>query len=78
MKTRYTLTEADTKLLEEFQQASAEFYAAQQKLGDIDIGDPTAKELIKAYNKAFDERLNKAAVFAASVAASIGPEVTHG
>ena len=68
--TRHTLTEADTKLLSEFQQASAEFYAAQKALHASGLED--SKGVIERYKNAYQERLNKAVVFAASVEASVG------
>lgn len=74
---RYTLTEADMHLLAEFQKADAEFYAAQTALNDSKLGDENSNGVLARYRDSYQDRQNKATVFAACVAYEVmGPAQT--
>ena len=59
-------------MLREFQNADKAFYAAQKALNDAGLGDPEAKGVVERYKAAYQERQNKATVFAMCVAAETG------
>lgn len=67
-KTRYTLTEADMHLLADFQKADAAFFAAQKALNDVRLGDENSNGVVARYRDAYQDKQNKATVFAACVA----------
>lgn len=83
-KTRYTLTEADMYLLADFQKADAAFFSAQKALNDARMGDEDSNGIVGRYKNAYQDRLNKAAIFAQFVAhevessyAPITPDMTE-
>lgn len=71
-KTQYTLTEADIHLLADFQKADSAFFAAQAALNKAVSEQPDYRAVVDRYKNAYQDRLNKAAVFAQCVAVSIG------
>lgn len=71
-KTRYTLTDADMHLLADFQKADTAFFVAQAALNKADSQHPDYKAVVDRYKNAYQDRLNKAVVFAQCVAVAIG------
>jgi len=71
MKKRYTLTDADLHLLAEFSQADETFLAAKKAIQDMEAHDPEYDQKVDLWNKAYQERQNKGAIFADCVASSI-------
>ncbi len=75
MNKTHTLTEADMHLLADFQKADTAFFAAQAALNKADCEHPDYKGVVDRYKNAYQDRLNKAAVFAQCVAVSIGRDI---
>lgn len=72
MEKTITLNETQMKLLKEFQNADAAFFAIQKELSDACLGDASTKGIIDRYMKTCQDRMNKATVFAASVSVEAG------
>lgn len=68
----HTLTNTEVSLLREFQAADKAFYAAQAELNASTLGDRDSNCIIARYKAAYQERQNKATVFAACVSAETG------
>lgn len=71
MKKTHTLTAAELHLLETFLQKNEAFERAGEHLLTIRSEGPHADAAINDYNRASDERLQAAAVFASCVSASV-------
>lgn len=72
-----TLSIAEVILLREFQHADRAFFSAQKALNDAEPGDKDYTGIVERYKNAYQERQNKATVFAMCVAASVGLASNH-
>jgi hypothetical protein len=72
-----TLKEQQMNLLGEYQKADAEFQAAKAAMDGADFMSKDFDRASNEFSRTNHNRMNAAAVFAASVAAEFGTEVPH-
>jgi len=73
-----TLNEQQMNLLREYQEKDAEFEAAKTAMAGADFMSKDFDRAANEFSRTNHNRMNAAAVFAASVAESVGSEVANG